>query len=190
MREPWEQAPADAAVLLAPFRRDGFLLLSGAIAGAAATLFAWVPLAIAGVLVGRGPLAFFREIARSLLDRGTGQAVGLVLLAAAFGLVLVVGTGVGVVFALAADRLAHRDSILGLAVGFGLALFGILVAAFQVYQVPWTLPLGVLFVGAIYYGLALVVQQACMDVFEGQALGRPGSHGDEGPVRLPVLGRT
>lgn len=189
MREPWEKAHVDSSVSLSSFWRDGEVLLSGAVAGAAAVLVAGLAHVIAGLALRLGPLAFLHDLS-DVLFPGTGPASPGQLVAAS-GVALVGGVGLGVVFALAADRLERRDSVLWLALGSGLGLGAIALAAVQVGHLDPRLPPWEILVNALVYGVSLVTQRAVLDVAEGpRPSSPPRPRDDQGPVRLPVLGRA
>jgi hypothetical protein len=185
--DAWEQAHDDAAVVLSTAKRDGYVLLSGAIAGTAAGVCELVYHAGVTTALGLGPGAFVSWAATELLGATPGAA-SLGTLAAAKLTVLLLGTGAGVVFALIADRLHHRNDILFAAIAYGFALFLATLAALQLVHTSYPLPLWELLGANLVYGTALVTQQACMDIFEHRVRARVDRRREEGPVRLPTLG--
>jgi hypothetical protein len=193
MEAAWERAHDDPSVLLSGFRRDGLLILSGAIAGLIATIFEFMVHVPVGLALGRGPFAYVRWVAEVTIRPVEGPArehIGI-LFAALFVSVLC-GIGCGVVFALIADHLQDRNSILGTALAYGFALFALMFTLAQLYHVPYGLPIWELLLSNMVYAIVLVVQQAAMDILEPYARRKPSRRPDEEgpPLRLPTLGRT
>jgi hypothetical protein len=189
MKEAWEIARDDAGVSLKTARRDGFVILSGAIAGVMASVFELYFHGVAGILLGRGPFAFFRSFAAPFASGPIGSEMRDYLLLGVVGLVLLAaGAALGIIFALIADRLRERNDILWAGLAYGLGLFALAIIFRQSFRIALTLPSWEILGSNLVFGLALMVQQAVMDLLEPYVRKKPVRLEDQGPIRMPTLG--